>query len=63
MENPKSETHGLIQWKGTDVCIDIHCKCGNINHFDGYFFYKYKCPKCNVIYKTDPKINFIEINR
>lgn len=20
--------HGWIQWKGTDVCVDIYCKCG-----------------------------------
>lgn len=38
--------HIWVQWKGTDVCADIHCSCGEISHFDGDFFYFFKCPAC-----------------
>ena len=31
--------HGWIQWKGTDVCIDLHCECGSHGHVDGDFVY------------------------
>ena len=24
----KDKPHGWIQWKGTGVCMDVHCKCG-----------------------------------
>lgn len=36
----------FVQWKGTDVCMDFHCECGEHNHFDGYFAYVVKCAKC-----------------
>jgi hypothetical protein len=32
-------SHGWIQWKGTDVCMDIHCECGTLSHIDGEFAY------------------------
>lgn len=38
--------HVWIQWKGTDVCCDIHCACGEMLHFDGEFFYFVKCGAC-----------------
>ena len=38
--------HIWIQWKGTDVCCDIHCSCGAHCHFDGDFFYDFQCPHC-----------------
>lgn len=40
-----------IQWKGTDVCMDFHCECGAICHFDGTFAYTVKCPHCNVVWE------------
>jgi len=42
--------HGGIQWKGTDVCIDLHCPCGYDGHVDGEFFYAYQCPACGQVY-------------
>jgi hypothetical protein len=33
----------FIQWKGTDVCMDFHCTCGEQYHFDGFFAYAVKC--------------------
>lgn len=38
--------HAFIQWKGTDVCMDFYCECGEENHFDGYFAYVVKCAGC-----------------
>ncbi len=43
-EGPKPEA--FIQWKGTDVCMDLHCDCGNVNHYDGYFAYVVVCGNC-----------------
>ncbi len=40
------EGHGSIQWKGTGVCIDIHCRCGHHAHMDVEFLYFYQCPLC-----------------
>lgn len=38
--------HAFIQWKGTDVCMDFYCECGEHNHFDGLFAYVVACAKC-----------------
>lgn len=43
--------HAFIQWKGTDVCLDFYCECGEVGHFDGYFAYELKCPTCGVIWE------------
>jgi len=29
--------HAWIQWKGTDVCMDVRCSCGNHGHVDADF--------------------------
>ena len=58
---PKKESHGWIQWKGTEVCIDIHCKCGYLGHFDGDFFYWYKCRKCGRYYSVGQNVVLHEI--
>lgn len=61
-ENGKSVIpHGWIQWKGTKVCMDIHCKCGHQSHIDDDFAYYVKCPKCGTIYMCNGNIEFIEI--
>ncbi len=59
----KSESHGWIQWKGTDVCMDIHCKCGHFGHIDADFFYCYKCPKCDRKYAVGQNVKLIELNQ
>ena len=43
--------HGWIQWKGTDVCMDLHCECGFRGHYDGDFCYHIKCPECGQVYE------------
>lgn len=44
------EPHGWIQWKGTNVCVDLHCVCGTLGHVDGDFVYQVKCNDCGQHY-------------
>ena len=60
--NRRKDPHGWIQWKGTDVCIDIHCKCGELSHYDGDFMYFIQCPYCNKIYEANGFIKLHEIS-
>jgi hypothetical protein len=53
--------HGWVQWKGTDVCMDIHCICGCHSHFDGDFAYAVKCPECGRSYMCNGHIELIEL--
>jgi hypothetical protein len=53
--------HGWIQWKGTEVCIDLHCVCGHFGHFDGDFFYFYQCPECGARYAVGMNIALIPL--
>lgn len=39
-----------IQWKGTDVCLDMYCDCGVDTHFDGYFASALECGECGKKY-------------
>lgn len=41
---------GWIQFKGTNICMDVHCACGVHGHVDDYFAYYVKCAKCGAIY-------------
>jgi len=55
------EPHGWIQWKGTDVCMDIRCKCGSRTHIDAEFAYRVKCPYCGTVYFCSGHIELIEL--
>lgn len=59
-KNPK-EPHGWIQWKGTNVCMDIHCPCGTRGHVDAEFFYHYKCSGCGKVYAVGQNVKLIEL--
>lgn len=48
--HPDTEAETFIQWKGTDVCIDIRCPCGNGPHIDGMFAYFVRC-NCGKVYQ------------
>lgn len=52
---------GIIQWKGTDVCMDCHCKCGAHFHFDDSFLYDIACPKCNQVFSVGYYVKLIPI--
>lgn len=60
-DHPRGESHGWIQWKGTDVCIDIHCVCGHSGHVDGDFFYHYRCPSCQRVYAVGQNVKLIPL--
>ncbi|MGD0766137.1 MAG: hypothetical protein ABR978_07505 [Dehalococcoidia bacterium] len=53
----------FIQWKGTDICIDLHCPCGMSGHYDGYFAYALKCPDCGRVYVLAEKIDLRKATR
>jgi hypothetical protein len=43
------ESDVCIQWKGTHVCCDFHCKCGHYAHIcNVMFMYTIRCHKCGV---------------
>lgn len=50
-----------IQWKGTDVCMDFHCMCGNSIHLDDYFVYSVKCLTCNKVWKLGTEVRVTEL--
>jgi len=60
-DNPVARSGGWIQWKGTNVCVDLHCKCGWAGHYDGDFMYHVKCPKCETCYAVGQNIKLIEL--
>lgn len=53
--------HGWIQWKGTDVCMDVHCKCGCLSHIDATFAYFVKCAECGTVYSVNGHVEFVEV--
>jgi hypothetical protein len=53
--------HGWIQWKGTDVCMDIHCECGAHLHIDADFLYEVRCPYCEQAYAVNGHVQLIPI--
>jgi len=60
-DTQKGKPHGWIQWKGTDVCMDIHCKCGGMSHVDAEFAYHIKCPYCGAVYFLNGHIELIKL--
>lgn len=46
----------FVQWKGTDLCMDLMCPCGCDSHIDGMFAYYVECPSCHAIYEMPTQI-------
>jgi len=57
----RGKPHGWIQWKGTGVCIDLHCECGAHGHVDTDFFYFYKCFACGRTYAVGANVALIPL--
>jgi len=57
------QPHCWVQWKGTDVCMDFYCKCGNQSHIDDSFAYFVKCPYCKTVYMCNGHIELIELEK
>jgi hypothetical protein len=51
-----------LQWKGSDVCIDVHCECGAHMHFDCDFLYHVKCSACGQVYEMDGHIQMHKLD-
>lgn len=56
-----SGPHGWIQWKGTRVCLDLHCSCGFFGHVDEEFFYFWRCPDCKKVWMVNGNVEFVEV--
>ena len=52
----------FIQWKGTDVCVDIYCTCGEQCHFDGMFMYYVRCPHCQAAYQVGSRVSLTRLS-
>lgn len=63
MARKRKPPYGLVQWKNTDVCMEIQCTCGTDLHVDGYFAYYVQCPKCGCIFECDPVIHLVELSK
>lgn len=55
------QPHGWIQWKGTSVCMDVHCTCGYSGHVDVEFFYYYECVGCKRRYAVGSTVKLTEV--
>lgn len=60
-QEEKSESYGWIQWKGTSVCMDIHCECGEIGHVDAEFLYYVRCPNCKKVFKVSGTVRLFDV--
>jgi len=60
-ESGEVKGRGFIQWKGTDVCIDVHCLCGAHLHFDAEFLYHVGCENCGRVYSVGCKVKLCEL--
>lgn len=54
--SPPAEPHAVIQWQGTQVCMDFACKCGVSSHWDADFAFAIKCPGCGTVYELATRI-------
>ena len=52
--------HAWIQWKGTFVCMDVHCSCGKLSHIDAEFAYYVKCA-CGKIWAMCANVRMLEV--
>jgi hypothetical protein len=49
-----------VQWQGTDVCMDVHCKCGASGHIDGDFVFRVRCVECGAVYEMARRVGLRE---
>lgn len=56
----------FVQWKGTDLCMDIYCpNCGKSGHIDGMGVHAIRCARCNAIYRmpTDLRLERTSLSK
>jgi hypothetical protein len=54
---------GWIQWKGTQVCMDVHCVCGEHTHIDAEFAYYVRCGSCRQIYRMGGDVRLVPVSQ
>lgn len=54
-------SHGWIQWKGTQVCMDVNCECGARLHFDEEFLYAVGCDNCGSTYAVGAYVKLVKM--
>ena len=52
---------GWIQWKGTNVCMDVYCSCGTHSHIDDEFTYYLRCPACGKTFMVNGHVELVEL--
>lgn len=57
----EGQPHGWIQWKGTDVCMDVYCLCGAHTHIDAEFLHYVQCSRCGRVYMTNGHIELVPL--
>ncbi len=60
--NARLEPYGWIQFKGSDLCMDVHCTCGALLHLDADFAYHVQCPHCLQYYECSGFIDLIPLD-
>ncbi len=50
---------GYIQWKGSNICLDVHCTCGKSYHVDAEFCYAVRCGSCGKEWALSPFIRMV----
>lgn len=60
---PQRGPHSWVQWKGSEVCMDVHCACGVHGHVDASFVYALKCLACGRVYFVNPYVELVEFTQ
>lgn len=58
--NINEDAHGSMQWKGSDIYLDLHCDCGHTSNIKGDAVFFVKCPACNTIFELNGFIQLIK---
>ena len=58
----EGKPHASIQWKGTDVCMDVRCLCGYHSHVDATFAYYFRCKHCGRTFLVGRYVELIEVD-
>ena len=57
----EDRNYAFLQWKGTQVCMDLYCVCGEQWHLDEDFTYAVRCPHCRRVFKVEPYVRIHEV--
>lgn len=58
---PGTDAETFIQWKGTEVCMDLHCPCGVHTHYDAEFAYRIRCAGCQAVYELGTQVKAVRL--